>query len=274
MSGENDSGVIDAGITIPGEEKPAEITLKFEEAARAKGWRSEEEYEGEETGFIGAEEFLKREPLFDKIKSQSKELKRLNKTVEAMTTQFSTQVKAQVQLRLKELQQQKKDAIRIGDIETVEQIDAEIDQQKVAAATVSKTELAPELSEWLDENTWFTSDKELETFTITHNKQYMLSHPDATISESLDASKKAVIRAYPEKAELFGKPKAAVKEVVDDPPPSPDGGGEPKGKGKKGFAVSRLSPDQKIVYDQMVTRNKVLTHDDYFKGLDEIGELA
>ena len=65
----------------------------YEGAAREKGWRPKEEYEGDAEGWVGAEEFVKRQPLFDKIKVQSKRLKELEKTVEAMAKHYQTSIK-------------------------------------------------------------------------------------------------------------------------------------------------------------------------------------
>ena len=59
----------------PKKEEPKPEVNKYEEAAKAKGWKPKEEYEGVQEAWIGAEEFLKREPLFDRIKQSRKRLR-------------------------------------------------------------------------------------------------------------------------------------------------------------------------------------------------------
>lgn len=262
-----------AGIPVPGEEpvleiKPGDVisdsrTADIEAAAREKGWKPESEYDGPRGGFVGAEEFLKREPLFEKIKAQSKELKGLKKTVEAMTSQFQTQVRAQVELRLRELKAAKKEAIEAGDVAQVEQIDAEMEQQKKAVAPAVE-EVPDEVSEWMARNKWFQTDAELNAFAVAHNRTYIAKHP-GDVAGSLEATEKAVRKAFPEKFET-PKPKAAPSPV--------EGALAPKGGDDKKYSTARLTPQQKLVYDQIVKRDKVLSHDDYFKGLEEIGELS
>ncbi len=239
--------------------QPTEIEVE----AGEKGWKQEGEYEGPTGGYVSAKEFLQREPLFDKIKNQSKELKGLKKTIDAMVSQHKTQVDAQVTLRMDELKTAKTAAIEAGDVEQVNKIDAELDQHKVAAAAAP--EIPDEVSEWVAENPWFNKDKEMNAWAIAHNKTYVANNADVSISDSLVATAEAVEKAFPEK--FKPKPKTPASPV--------EGGSQPKDtKGKSNFSVSRLSEDQKTVYNQYVKVHKIMSHEDYFKGLEQIGELA
>ena len=270
------------GITVPGEELPAttqddgqpaaavaptaeEIhTQEVESAASEKGWNPEADYDGAKGGFVSAEEFLKREPLFDKIKNQSKELKGLKKTLEAMARQSQTQVKAQVALEIKKLKAAKVEAIEAGDVGQVDAIDAEIDQQK-ATVVDEVAQIPDEVSEWIGKNSWFNTDPELNAWAVAHNRAYVEKNP-GDVSGSLDATTKAVKKAFPEKFDA-PKPRPPVNPV--------EGSTTPKDTaGSKNYKVGRLSDDQKKVYNQMVKVHKVMNHDEYFAGLDEIGELS
>lgn len=259
----------EAGIPVPGEQAPgtpdpaAERQQALEAEAREKGWKPETEYDGPKGGFVSAEEFLKREPLFDRIKAQSKELKGLKKTLDAMASQFQTQVKAQVELRLRELKAAKIEAIKEQDVELVEQIDAEIEQHKKAVQP-AVAEVPDEVAEWVEKNPWFSTDAELNAFAVAHNRAYIAKHP-GEVAESLKATAAAVRKAFPEKFES-PKPKAAPSPV--------EGADAPKGDKGKTYSVSRLSPQQKLVYDQHVKVHKILSHDEFFAGLEAIGELS
>lgn len=264
------------GTEIPGEVAPGEIqdlgvdetpaapagSSEVELEAIAKGWKPEAEFDGPKGAWIDAKEFLQREPLFDRIKSQSKELKGLKKTIEAMTSQFQTQVNAQVQLRLSELKAAKKEAIEAGDVAQVDKIDTEIESTKLSVKQ-DVPQIPDEVSEWIDKNPWFKTDKELNAFAIAHNRTYIENHPGDVLG-SLEATAKAVRKAFPEKFETT--PKAAPSPVASAQPKDADGGGK--------YNMARLSDDQKLVYNQMVKRNGILSHDEFFKGLEEIGELS
>jgi len=247
---------------------PEEVRAQeIEATAREKGWKPEEEYEGPKGGFVNADEFLKREPLFDRIRDLSKNNKKLERAVEAMTSQFSTQVKAQVALRIKELQNAKKEAIKEGDIEAVEQLDAEIDQQKEFTAAPST--VPSEVNEWIDENEWFVKEPEMNAWAVAHNKAYVGKNPGVSTAESLKITTEAVKKAFPE----YERWKKSEKPPVTPNPVA--GTGTPKDtKSSKGYSTDRLSADQKLVYEQHVKRFKILSHDEFFKGLEAIGELG
>src|SRR5512138_1524244 len=83
-------GTAEAGT--PGGEGAAKPS-NYETVAREKGWRPKEEYEGDHEAWVDAEEFIKRQPLFDKIKSQSKKLKELEKTIEAISVHYNENIK-------------------------------------------------------------------------------------------------------------------------------------------------------------------------------------
>jgi hypothetical protein len=55
--------------------------------------------------------------------------------------------------------------------------------------------------------------------------------------------------------------------------PVVEGGGSPAGGGGKKYSMNRLTADQRRVYDQIVATHKITTHDNFFKDLEEIGEL-
>jgi hypothetical protein len=235
---------------------------KFEESARAKGWKPKEEFEGDEGKWIGAEEFLKREPLFDRIKQTTNEVKELKKTIEAMATSYKKNVEAEVSKRLVELRSQKKEAIQIGDVEKVEEIDKAIEEQKQIKADVPKQEdIKPEIKEFVDANPWFNSNKEMADFAIAYNKSQVDS--GLSLGDALKKTAQAVKRAFPDNFKNQERQKA---------PPTVETPNHEKGVETK-YTVSRLTDDQKRVYEQMVKRHKILTHEEYFKGLEQIGEL-
>lgn len=273
-------GGADDGAADKGSEADAEAQERqaVEAAARAKGWKPKPEYTGEPGAFIDAKEFLGREPLFTALKESRRETKELRKTVDAMVSSFQKTVDGQVKVQLAKLQEQKREAIKEGDVEKVEAIDKQIDQTRAAKADApTANQVAPEVKEWVDRNPWFTADPELHEAAIALNDAYLKRNP-GDLTGMLAHVEARVKKLFPEK---FPKPPGG-----DNGADKGDGAGKPKagavegatmpsGAAKK-YDVRRLTPDQKRVYEQMVKPRQgeaVLSHDEYFKGLEAIGEL-
>ncbi len=248
---------------------PVEVT------ARAKGWKPKEEYTGDPGLYVDAKEFLGREPLFDRMRVILRENKEIKKTVDAMAKHWNKNLEREVNARIIELKYQKREAVKTGDVAQVEAIDKAIEQEnerKADAVAPEKAGPDPAVVAWVEANPWYIKDPELHDFAVSFNDAYLRRHPGA-LEDSLTKTAEAVKKAYPDR---FPKPVKTNGE--DDPPPRPpvapvEGGGPRPGGGGKKYTVSRLSADQKRVYDQIVTEHKVTTHDAFFKSLDEIGEL-
>lgn len=235
----------------------------FESAAREKGWKPKEEYEGDDNAWVGAEEFVKRQPLFDKIKTQSKKLKELEKTVEAMAKHYQTNIQQAKERAIADLKAQRKEAIELGDTNTVDQIDQKIDHVKAMPdPDIQPKGMAPEIEQFVAENSsWFNKDEEMTSFAVAYNENYLRKHP-GDLDKSLDETLKAVKRAFPDK---FQNQRRAT-------PPAVEGAGTPNtGAGK--YSTSRLNQEQKLVYNQLVKVHKQLTHEEYFKSLEDAGYL-
>jgi len=272
MSGAADAGtagtVPAAGTTIPGETFGATDagpeSGSNEGIAREKGWRPKEEFDGDPETWVSADEFVKRQPLFDKLKLQSKKVKELEKTVEALSKHYSISVQQAKDRAIAELKLERKEAIELGEASRVEELDNQIDEyKKLPDPTPVKPTMATEIETFIDDHKdWFNKDEEMTQFAVAYNESYLARNP-GDLQKSLDETLKKVKLAFPEH---FNNSKR------DNPPPV-DGGGTPPGGGGGKYSMNRLTPEQKLVYAQIVTRHKQLSHDQYFKDLDEAGYL-
>jgi len=98
-------------------------------------------------------------------------------------------------------------------------------------------------------------------FAVSYNESYLRRNP-GDLEKSLAETLKAVKKAYPDK---FENPRRKT------PPPVETGDSTVKSDGK--YSKSRLNNEQKIVYEQLVVRHKQMSHDEYFKSLEEAGFL-
>lgn len=259
---ESTEGTSNEGIIIPGETN-SNAPIDYETSAKEKGWRPKEDFEGDVEAWIPAEEFIKRQPLFDKIKNQSKKLKDLEKTVEALSKHYKIGIEQAKERALSELKEKRKEAIELGEADIVEQLDLKIDQVKqIAPPETNSTGLAPEIESFIeDQKTWFNKDFEMTDFAVSYNESYLKRNP-GNLEKSLEETLKAVKKAYPDK---FENTRRKIAPTVE--------GGEAIEKNARKYAFSRLNNEQKIVYNQLVKTHKQMTHDEYFKSLEEAGFL-
>ena len=251
---------------IPAEPAPVD----YESAARAEGWKSKEELgDAFDPGrHVNAEEFIKRKPLFETIKQQSKAIKELKKTVDSVV-QFSKQnAELEVKRAIDALNAQKREAISLGDVETVERIDKSIKLHEESAKKAVEPSVPPEVVEWTANNEWFDADMEMQDFATAYCASYAKRRPNDSITAALEATEKAVRKAFPDSRYFSSSRKDYVSPVetrTGETPPSP--------KGASKYQMSRLNEDQKRTYDAYVKKGKMMTHDQYFTKLEEIGAL-
>jgi hypothetical protein len=189
----------------------------------------------------------------------------MKKTVEAMANHFQKATKFAVDKAIADLKMARKEAIELGDAGKVEALDNQIDAHKMQASQIHQAAPAipEEIKDWVGENKWFDTNKDMREFAIAFQDTHLKNNPGGDLAKSLEATTKAVKRAFPEE---FENRKRSEHPAVE-------GEGTPRATGAKRYTVDRLSPEQKQVYRQMVTQHKVLSHDEYFKSLDQIGEL-
>ncbi len=264
----------------PEPDKVADAPDPVETSARAKGWKPQEEYKGDRP-WVDAKTFLDREPLIERISGQSKTIARLERTVEAMARNYNKNLEHAINAKIAELEYQKEEAVKSGNVAEVKAIDKAIDHQRAAkadaATPAAKAEVAPEVAEWIEANPWYVNDREMHNFAYAYNEAYLKSHP-GDLAGCLRETAKATRRAFPDKFSKSGgnggeRPPA---------PPSPDGGSPPAVPGKK-YTVSRLTADQKLAHDQYIKAGtfdkaaaaaKMTPTEYYVKSLEEIGELT
>lgn len=231
-----------------------------EDAARAKGWRPKEEFTGD-GDWVDAEEFLRRKPFFDKMSQQRHEIKRLQRTVESMANHYHKSVAVAVDKAIKSLRAERREAIELGDVDRVDALDAEIAQQQQAVVQPVNT-VAPEIVDWVAENTWFNTDQDMRAFAVAFNENYLKANPQ-DIGASLTKTLEAVKRAFPDKFEHTQR--------KPSPPASPVESGGATHKPAK-YDTNRLTTEQKAAYNAYVKQHKIMSHDEYFQGLEAIGD--
>lgn len=147
---------------------------EVEQRALEMGWRPREEFDGDDADFIDAKEFVARRPLFDKIESQSRELKAVRKALDALKTHYTTVKKTEYERALSDLKASQKQALTEGDIEKYHQLAEAQDQIKEEVRVFENTQEqlnvqdpvapAPEFVQWVNRNAWYASKPHMRLF--------------------------------------------------------------------------------------------------------------
>lgn len=234
-----------------------EVELK----AMDMGWRPKEEFNGDEADFIDAKEFVNRKPLFDKIETQSRELKNVKKTLDALKAHYTTVREAEYKRALKDLEAKREEAVSNADGAQFVAIDKqikEIEQQAQevvsAANTPSEPEIHPEFQSWMSQNPWYSAAPHMRTFADLEGAR--LHAQGLSRQEVLRKVVEAVKKEFPNKFRNSNK---------DDAPNVEESRGARSGGKSDSFELN--AQEKKIMND--LVRSGLLTKEKYIAQLKE-----
>ena len=246
--------------------KEAKTQPTIEETATAQGWNPD--YDGADK--IDAAEFVRRKPLFDKIKAQSNELKKVTKLMEGMAGTFKSATEAQYRKGIADAEARMKAAEAAFDI--TEYKAASADKSKLEAAQAAHT--APvsepaEVTEFCERNPWFEKDPAMRTDALDYRENYLRRNPGAPVADVLAYIEKKIARNYPEafkKGEEEEKPAGAGKQAaaVEGSTSSPKV--DPLAKLK----ASMTGEEKRIM--GMYTKNGQMTEKEYLESYSTVRE--
>ena len=238
----------------------------FFDTATERGWKPLEEYDGDPAEWVDAKEFVKRAPLYDRLKNQGKKLKEQEKALHDMAGHIDKVAEASYKRAISDLQREKREAVNDADMVRVEEIDREIDQIKTDMTPVKPAnKVDPLIIEWVnkEENKWFNENPDMATFAISYQESLFKRNPQMSMETSLDEVGKAIKRAFPEK---FTNP--ARKSA-----PSVESGTVQVPAGKKVFSFKDLNDEQRSIASRF-ERMGIMSKDDYVKSLAENGMIG
>lgn len=244
-------------------ERP-EIELR----AMHMGWRPKEEFDGDEDDFIDAKEFVRRQPLFDKIETQNKQIKAVSKALEALKGHYTKVEQTAVEKAILQMKSARKDALTNGDGDRFELLDDEIKKAETQLTEIQKVQDTPIVEDAVDHPEWRAFQSRNPWYNTT---SYMRKYADEigaslagrlTPSEVLKEVEKAVRKEFPNK---FVNPNKESAPDVDNSRKVPT---KPRGVGDE----NKLSDNQRKIMNDLV-RQGVLTKEQYMADLKAIGEL-
>lgn len=228
-----------------------------------QGWIPKEEFDGDESEFIDAPEFVRRGELFGKIEKQSKELKAVRQALEALSAHHTKVKEMEYERALKTLKDARRQATFEGDHERALALEDKIDEVKTereqiakdaSQATVQETDdrYTAEFQNWVDKNSWYESNKVMRATADALGKQlYNEGHSPAEVLKMVESE---IRREF---AHKFSSPASRRPMAVEASTRS--------GTGKKDDFV--LTPEEKEIMRKIVAVTPGFTEADYIKDL-------
>ena len=231
-----------------------------EAEALKKGWTPD--------GPKSAEEFLRAEPLYDALKSKGKEIKDLRKTIDELKTWVDKSKKSGYDQAVKELNQQKEEAIYLGDVDAVKNVDKQLDEQKQEYGA-SPVAPSSEVSEFMKRNSDWVNDPSYEAQKIrefAHKRDNEIVHFNLTPKEHLEVIESDIKKQFKERFT------SETDEVNRDIPAVEGGGNISQKSSKKRHTFSDLNSEQKKCARAFESRG-IMSTEEYVKSLIDMGEL-
>ncbi len=237
---------------------------KYHEQALEMGWRPQEEWSGDPEDFVDAKEFVQRKSFYDRISTQSNEIKELKRTLSEFSDHFRKVEDYTRKQVLDELRAAKREALEVGNTDEVIRIDEaitdfkvnekELERQKAEKQAAQANQPAPELVEWQSRNKWYTTNPEMTRYADVIARGLVAANPDGDKVAILKEIEKEVRQRFPD--EFKSKRRDAAPAVE-----SSSGGAKPKVDKAVG------TPEEMAVAARFVRAGLYATTEDYIKAL-------
>lgn len=255
--------------------------------ARSMGWNPD--FDGDE--FIGAEEFIRRQPLFDKINHETKARKKVEEQVKALTQyvkkltegEYNRQLatlRAQRELALEEQDTTKADQIndQIVDLKANQKV-AEAEEETAASSNAEevKAQNQAKIGQWINRNPWYNQAQNPDLFEMADDyaEQFALKNPDKTLDELLVFVDSKMKRHIPQ-ADDNDEEEYEIVEQKKEKPMSKVASAKgttrrPAAKAK--YTKADLNTTQRQIMDSFVNQG-VMTEQEYIDSLVAMGEVT
>lgn len=246
---------------------PAERT-PMEQKAMEMGWRPKDEFHGDEDDFIDAKEFVRRQPLFEKIEAQNKQIKNVTKALETFKQHYTRVEQAAVERALTQLKNQRKDALSDGDGERFELLDDEIKKAEAKVIEIEQVKnqplveeavIHPEWQAFQARNPWYNSTGYMRKFADEVGATF--ASEGLAPTEVLKRVEQAVRKEFPTK---FTNPNKEQAPNVEQ------SRGSSRQPGKDGDAFMN-DQERKVMND--LVRSGLLTKEKYIADLKAVKGL-
>lgn len=212
----------------------------YEAEATEQGWRPKEEWTGKPENWKDAKTYVEHGDVAAKLSRMEKDFEKRVERIEKMNGKTIEQLQRQHAKELAELKAEKREAVKSGDVDAVEKLDAAIERHKDAAPDKEPAEDPAAVQEaWVSKQEWWDKDEEMTAFAIGMSQNILKKNPDITMSENLQKTEEALRKKYPEK--FGGKREAGANRDA----PVDSGGAFPNARPSTNTLFAKLPPEAK-----------------------------
>ncbi len=225
--------------------------------ARAMGWSPD--------GVKSAAEFLRAAPLYEEIKARGKKEKELLETINELKAHMDKQQKLAYEQALADLREERDEAISLGDVEQVNQLDYKIKEQEKTHKAVDES---PEALAFVSKHSDWINDPSYEAQKM---REFTAKRDQELLAYNLSPTEHLKILENDLKGEFPNK----FKNKENIPYQSVESGANKVSKtaNKLKYGFSDLSPEQKKCARHFEKRG-IMKTEDYIKSLVNLGELS
>lgn len=201
-------------------EKVEEVVVMSptETSARDAGWVSEEEWveQGKAADdWVSAKEFVRVGDIYKSLHQNKRELKQTQAQLDALRRHNTYIFEKAYQTAKDDLRKEKRQAIREGDLEKLEDIETQMEELVDTHVKEKETIQAQpqvqnqEFDQFINRNTWYSDNPEMRTRADFEGWKYLNAGGDR--ADLFTHVEKEVRKAYPDK---FGVRRAAPNAIV------------------------------------------------------------
>ncbi len=168
-----------------------------EKEAMQKGWRPKDEFKGDASEWTPARQWLKQKDLYDRISTQNKQIKEMRDMVNRLVNFAVEDKQKNAQTELSKIKEIRTEAIRRGDVDAVERIDAQLEssKQEITRLRNVNDEIPQEVKDFAKDNSsWFNTDtpenEAMWTYARRKDSELMKQYPQMDLSERLEMTKR------------------------------------------------------------------------------------
>ncbi len=239
----------------------------IEQEAMQHGWKPQDQYDGDPAKWRSAELFMELKPFYEKIESQSRQIKQNQKQFAQIAKDMATIRQQSYNKAVEDLKNQKRSAMKEGDFERASLIDDQIDtfrqQQEIAERQHAQAQQEiqfqqpntppPAFVEWKARNTWYERDEDLKDWADARGIR--MAQAGTPPDEVLRVIESEVKRKFPQKFENPNKT-----------PPAPIQG---QGKTPAKSAKNNMTSEERRIMERIIDSG-VMTEEEYLKQFSEL----
>lgn len=236
--------------------------------ATSRGWKPKGDWKGDPTKWVDYDEFNRRGQLTEKITSQNKVIKSLNKKLDALINHNKKLEENTREKVINELELKRKQAVKDGDTDSFDEIEKkieeiekeeselEIESDEPESDSDQNVEIPDFIKDFAKENSsWFEKDKEMTEYMI-FKTQSLVSNRNMDLQEAIKEAGKTVKQTFKHK---FANPnKSKPNKVMSNS----------KEARPNNISFNDLTHEQKQVWQ---TLKKDMTINEFLKQIEEIG---